>query len=224
VDQRVDVDEARVGKFTADRLHRRNVSLAHRKGEAAPALAIAAEGGRPRPFAGHVTEEGDLVHRREQQGPMVRMRCDMPRRGERITREMLGELGVERVAMVGIAVMAQIPDRQDLVMPLGGKERFEISEVVSAVSLVDQRPRDSLAGNRNTERGEQPIIFLGMDAVLRFLAQVAAADVLPFEGRAFETAQKESWEDAKRVRHGALNASPVRLEPRALPVSPDTCR
>jgi hypothetical protein len=90
--------------------------------------------------------------------------------------------------------MAKVPDRLDPVPALRLQERVDVGEIIFAAA-VDERPGDAFAGDGDAERAEEAVILVGMDAVLRLLAKVAAALVLPEERRAFEARQEESGED-----------------------------
>src|SRR4051812_39035670 len=106
-----------------------------------------------------------------------------------------GEAGrealVERIAIVRIAVMAQIPDRQDRMAPLRLEEWIDGGEIVTAAAPVDERPGNPLARASDAELPQHPVILVGMGAMLGLLAQVSPPLVLPDEGRAFEARQEE---------------------------------
>jgi hypothetical protein len=95
---------------------------------------------------------------------------DVAGRGARISREARRERLAERIEIVGIAVMAKVPDRQDPVAPLRLQERIDIGEVVDAAALVHHRPGYALAGHRDAERTQEAVILVGVAEVLGFLA------------------------------------------------------
>jgi hypothetical protein len=97
--------------------------------------------------------------------------------------------------------MAKVPDRQDLVPSHGGDEGVDIAEIVAATAKVHHRPGNAFAGDCDAERPEHRIILVGMFAVLRLLAKIAAALVLPEKGRAFESGEEEGREDARFLVH-----------------------
>src|SRR4051812_5470381 len=111
--------------------------------------------------------------------------------GAGVSGEAQSEGLVERVAIVGIAVMTQVPDRQDGVTPLGLQEGIDVRKIVSAAAFVDERPWYAFPRDGDAELAQHPVILVGMDPVLRLLAQVPAALVLPLEGRAFEAGEEE---------------------------------
>src|SRR3954470_21718965 len=139
---------------------------------------------------------------------------DVARRGAGVGGKTGREALVERVAIVGIAVMAQVPDRQDRVAPLRLQEGIDVGEIVSAAAFVHERPGYAFPRDGDAELAQHAVILVGMDPVLRLLAQVAAALVLPLERRAFEAGEEEGREDAVALRHGSetrgagLSASP----------------
>src|SRR5688500_18770950 len=126
---------------------------------------------------------------------------DIARGGRRISREARDEGLAERVEIVRIAVMAQVPDRQDVVAPLRLEERVDIGEVVSSAALVDERPGNALARHTDAERMQHPVILVGVALVLGLLAQVATPTLVPQESRAFEARQEEGGEDALAAAH-----------------------
>jgi hypothetical protein len=93
----------------------------------------------------HIAPEGWLVHRREAQRSVVGLAGDVARGGLGIIGEAGGEGLAERVEVVGVAVVTQVPDRQHFVAALGVDERVDRGEVVRAIAAVDQRPGDTFA-------------------------------------------------------------------------------
>jgi hypothetical protein len=195
-DERIDVDHPRSRSEPPDRLDRRDVRPGQGESQPAAGLPILSERRRPGPFAGHVAEEGDLVDRSEERRRVMGPLDHVAGRGDGIVGETLREALRERVGIVRIAVMAQVPDRLDAVAPLRLKERVDAGEIVGAAALVDHRPGDALARDGDAERAQHPVILVGVAEVLRFLAKVASALVFPDEGRAFEARQEEGREDA----------------------------
>jgi hypothetical protein len=162
------------GSTSLDRLHGRDVGRAEGEAEGEAVLPGVPEGGGPAPLAAHEAEEGDLVDRGEEVGTADPGHDELRRRPS-VGGEAPDEPGVERVGVVGKAVVAEIPDREDLVAIHGRDERLERGEVVAAAAVVDERPGDPLAGDGDAEAPEEGVVLVGVLGVARLLDQVPPA-------------------------------------------------
>jgi hypothetical protein len=174
----------RVRVDLANDFHGRDIGLAQSQAQLLPQLVGFAEGRCPAPLAAHEGKEGDLVDGGEE------MRSTNPGRhvfggSSGIGREPVGEFRRERIEIIGIAVMAQVPDRQNLVAVHGRDEWIKTGEVVSA-ALVHEGPGNALAGDRDAQRAQEGIILLHMLPVLRLRDEIPPALVFPDKGGALE--------------------------------------
>src|SRR5207245_132005 len=114
----------------------------------------------------------------------------------------------QRIEIVGIAVMAQVPDRQDVVPALRGQKRIDQREVVIAITLVDERPRNAFAGDRDAERRKQAVILVGMLIMLELGIEVAALVLFaPQEARTSNPDRKNVGKMLSRACIPAVRAS-----------------
>jgi hypothetical protein len=183
-DQRVDVEHARAAVDRADGVHRRDVRLAERHPQPLALLARLAVGGRPAPLPAHEAPEGDLIDRGEEVRGR-RARDQILGRGARIVGEPLDELGRIGIEVVGIAVVAEVPYRQDLVGVHGRDERLHPREVAPPPD-VDHGPGHPLARRPDAQLPQERVVLEDVPVVTRLGHQVPPLAVLPPEGGALE--------------------------------------
>jgi hypothetical protein len=113
-DKRVNVNHACLRIDLSDGPNRRDVGSAQRKAQLPPLLIRPTEGSRPGPLTTHKGEEGDLVDWREEVRTSYSLsyilRC---RTG--IGCESFRKFRSKWIDIIRVAVVAQVPDRQDLV-------------------------------------------------------------------------------------------------------------
>ncbi len=120
-DERVDVHHSRIGIHIADRCDGFDIGLAEREPQLMPLLLRLTERRSPAPRPTHEPVERYLIDRCKEVRPLsVRLapadaRDDVLSRRTGIRGEPVREIGIERVGVIGIAIVAQIPDRHDLV-------------------------------------------------------------------------------------------------------------
>jgi hypothetical protein len=113
LDHRLHMHHPRVRHDLADRAYAGDRRLAQRAPQAQSRGPVAAERRDPAPFAPAEAPEGDLVDRGKEVRP-AHARCHVFRRRAAVAGEPRGKARVVRVGPVGIAVVAEVPDRQHL--------------------------------------------------------------------------------------------------------------
>ncbi len=169
-----------------------------------PLLVFLPEGRGPAPLPAHIAVERDLID----WGEEVRAadtRNHILCRGTGVGRKALDEPRIKRIGVVGVAVVAEVPDRQDLVAVHRLNEGIERREVVLPTT-IDEGPGDALPRDPDAQAAQKGIVFLHMLGVARLLDQVAPALVLPHERRALEARQKERRKDALVLGHGCCSS------------------
>src|SRR5947209_12345859 len=122
--QRIDVHEACVREILANGLARGDIGAREDAGKAAAIVTRLAERGTPGPLAAHVAPEGRLGDRGDAERAVVAPLGDVARRSSGVGCEPRDELVrvAEWVEVVRVAVVANVPDRQDVMAALRGQE------------------------------------------------------------------------------------------------------
>jgi hypothetical protein len=200
-DQRVDVHHPRRRRHLADRP--RPGDGGPTQGQAQPEArpAVCAEGRHPAPLAPGEREEGDLVDRGEEVRP-PNPRHDVLGGRTAVARELLAEVRRERVDGIRVAVVEEVPDRQDPIPVHRRDHRVDGREVVpAALAPLHHGPRDTLPRHGDAEPPQEGVVLLHPRAVLCLGHQVAPAPVLPAEGGALEAREEERGKDARPLGH-----------------------
>ena len=108
-------------------------------------------------LAARIGHEGRLVDRRDVK--RVAFAAEIARDRVAIFGEALWEGGAPEVDVLRIAVMEQVPDDCDAVLPRRAGERLQAGEIIAAAS-VDQRPAHRLARGMDAERREVAVILV----------------------------------------------------------------
>ena len=157
-------------------------------------LRAAAQGvrGKPSHFAARPGEKRRLVHRREITGPGG-AGADEAGGSMTVVRKPRRECIAERIEPGGIAVVKQIPDDLDPVVPAGVDEGLHAAEIITA-GPIDDRPADRLARGAES-RGAQPgVVAFDLPVVLGGHDLVDPVAVPVEARRALEAGEKEAAE------------------------------
>jgi hypothetical protein len=102
-----------------------------------------------------------------------------------VARETSSKVRGKRICAVGIAVVAEIPDGDDLLPVHRVDDRIEQGEVVLTPTL-DQGPGHPLPGHGDAQVSENAVVLVRVLAVACLFHQISTALILPEEGRALE--------------------------------------
>jgi len=122
--------------------------------------------------------------------------------GSAVTGELGWKLIGERIGFIGIAVVAEVPDREDLSLVHRRYDGVEEREVVLAIAL-NEGPWNPLTRYGDAETAEEVIVLFSVLTVACFLHQVPTSLVFPKERGALEAGQKEGGENPGATNHEA---------------------
>jgi hypothetical protein len=120
--------------------------------------------------------------------------------GSAITGKLGWKVIGERIGLIGIAVVAEVPDREDLSLVHGRYDGVEEREVVLALAL-NEGPWHPLTRYGDAEAAEDLIVLFRVLTVACFLNQVSTSLVLPKERGTLEAGQKEGRENPGATNH-----------------------
>src|SRR4051812_7165687 len=80
--------------------------------------------------------------------------------------EAFRELVVERIQILGIAVVKKVPHDLDL-MAAARLDKWPYRAEVMSASLIDERPANRFAGGKQSRFTQPPIVFVGVKVVMR---------------------------------------------------------
>ncbi|QQV76494.1 hypothetical protein H5J25_13660 [Sphingomonas aliaeris] len=191
VDDRIGMNEARIGIDRPDGVHRcdRGSDELHLELEPAPA--------GERVHIAHIAsapgQERDLVDRRIETALAGTRRTDVSSRGGGEGGEPFDEFRLPHVDIVRPSVMQQVPDHFRTRLACGRKLPVEARPIVSPGFALDQVPAQAIAHRQDTVLGQLAIIMIGMQVMLARGDDIDPPPVVSTAvGRTFEPALQET--------------------------------
>src|SRR5207302_3640736 len=103
---------------------------------------------------------------------------------------------VERIAAVGDAIVAQVPDRGDPALAGALQRLVEEGEVVAAAPRIHKRPGDTLASDADAQVFQESIVLLQVAVMSGEGDVVLTLSIFPEKSGALEAGHEEGGEEA----------------------------